>query len=119
MKRGEIWLADLAPRSGSEQRGTRPVIIVSSDVFNLTPRWQSFNIVPLSTSPRQARRSHTTPIISAGVAGLPEGSVALCHQLTTLDRSKFIRKLGELPTQDLQQVELGIIKALQLLHHLP
>lgn len=37
MKRGEVYLADLAPRSGSEQQGRRPVIVLSHDVFNQTP----------------------------------------------------------------------------------
>ena len=30
MRRGEIYWADLEPRSGSEQRGRRPVVVVSS-----------------------------------------------------------------------------------------
>jgi mRNA-degrading endonuclease toxin of MazEF toxin-antitoxin module len=36
MKRGEVYWADLVPRSGSEQTGRRPVILVSHDGFNLT-----------------------------------------------------------------------------------
>ena len=36
MKRGDLYLAELAPRSGSEQQGRRPVIIVSHDAFNET-----------------------------------------------------------------------------------
>ncbi|RLE34887.1 MAG: hypothetical protein DRJ61_04255, partial [Acidobacteria bacterium] len=34
MKRGDLCWADLKPRSGSEQQGRRPVVIVSSDGFN-------------------------------------------------------------------------------------
>lgn len=34
MKRGEIYFARLEPMEGSEQGGTRPVIIVSRDVIN-------------------------------------------------------------------------------------
>ena len=33
MKRGEVHWAQLAPRSGSEQQGNRPVIVVSNDGF--------------------------------------------------------------------------------------
>ncbi len=36
MKRGEVYWADLAPRSGSEQQGRRPVIVISHDAFNQT-----------------------------------------------------------------------------------
>ncbi|MGI8748879.1 MAG: type II toxin-antitoxin system PemK/MazF family toxin, partial [Deinococcus sp.] len=31
MKRGEVWLVNLDPRSGSEQRGIRPVLVLSND----------------------------------------------------------------------------------------
>ena len=34
MKRGEIYIAPLDPTEGREQRGTRPVLVVSSDAFN-------------------------------------------------------------------------------------
>ena len=49
MKRGDVFLADLRPRSGSEQQGRRPVIVVSRDSFNLSPGWQSVIVVPCST----------------------------------------------------------------------
>ncbi|MHC9543624.1 MAG: type II toxin-antitoxin system PemK/MazF family toxin [Vulcanimicrobiota bacterium] len=47
MKRGDIYQAELLPRSGSEQRGIRPVIIVSHDGFNETPAWRFLIVVPL------------------------------------------------------------------------
>jgi mRNA-degrading endonuclease toxin of MazEF toxin-antitoxin module len=34
MKRGEIWLVGLDPAAGHEQKGRRPVLIVSPDAFN-------------------------------------------------------------------------------------
>ena len=37
MTRGEVWWAVLAPRSGAEQQGRRPVVIVSHNGFNQTP----------------------------------------------------------------------------------
>jgi len=33
MRRGEVWWAQLEPRSGSEQRGRRPVVVISHDAF--------------------------------------------------------------------------------------
>jgi mRNA-degrading endonuclease toxin of MazEF toxin-antitoxin module len=37
MKRGDVYWADLVLRSGSEQTGRRPVIVMSHDGFNQTP----------------------------------------------------------------------------------
>ena len=34
MKRGEIWLVSLDPASGHEQKGRRPVLVVSPEAFN-------------------------------------------------------------------------------------
>ncbi len=117
MKRGEVWMVELEPCSGSEQRGIRPGIIVSSDNYNALAGWKSFNVVPVTSSSRQARRSHTTiPVTSAG---LSDDSFAICHQVTTVDRQKFIRKLGDLTASELSEVEQGLLKALGMLHYLP
>ncbi|MBK9967286.1 MAG: type II toxin-antitoxin system PemK/MazF family toxin [Holophagales bacterium] len=50
MRRGEVYWAELEPRSGSEQRGRRPVVVVSHDGFNSISAWRSVVVVPLSTS---------------------------------------------------------------------
>jgi hypothetical protein len=34
LKRGEVWLANLNPTQGSEQAGTRPVIIFQNDIVS-------------------------------------------------------------------------------------
>lgn len=108
MKRGEVYWATLDPRSGSEQRGTRPVIVVSHDAFNEAPGWRSVIVVPVSTSPRQAARGPTAVPLAAGSGGLAEDSVALCHQIATLDRSKLTRRVGVLPEDLLAAVGEGL-----------
>ena len=114
MKRGDVYWADLVPRSGSEQTGRRPVIVVSHDGFNQSPTWRSIVVVPISTSESQARRSVTAPELPAGVAALRRTSVAVCHQVTTLDRSKFSERLGELSPDLMARVEEGLKAALDL-----
>ena len=49
--RGEIWLADLDPTRGHEQAGTRPVMIVSSDMLNHGPARLVF-VAPLTRTDR-------------------------------------------------------------------
>jgi mRNA-degrading endonuclease toxin of MazEF toxin-antitoxin module len=114
MTRGEVWWADLAPRSGSEQRGRRPVIVVSHDAFNRTSGWRSVIVVPLSTAATQARRGPTAVPLPRGTAGLPRGNVALCHQVTTLDRAKLHSSVGTLPLPRLAEVEAGLKAAMDL-----
>lgn len=114
MKRGEVYWADLVPRSGSEQTGRRPVVVVSHDGFNQTPGWKSVIVVPLSTSASQARRGATVVEIPGGAAGLPKVSLAVCHQVTTLDRAKLTRKIGVLPSEFVRELEMGLKAAMDL-----
>ena len=114
MKRGDVFWADLAPRSGSEQAGRRPVIVVSYDGFNATPGWRSVMVVPLSTSAKQAQRGPTAVPLLAGAAGLRKSGVALCHQVTTLDRAKLTERLGALSQATLARIEEGLKAALDL-----
>ncbi|HEY7365167.1 MAG TPA: type II toxin-antitoxin system PemK/MazF family toxin [Methylomirabilota bacterium] len=114
MRRGEVFWAELRPRSGSEQTGARPVIIVSHDGFNQTPTWRSVIVVPLTTSDAQARRGPTAIPLTPGTGGLKEDSVALCHQVTTLDRAKLTERIGVLPAAALARVEDGLRTALDL-----
>ncbi len=114
MKRGEVYWANLIPKSGSEQTGRRPVVVVSHDGFNQTSGWKSMIVVPLSTSPAQAKRGLTVVVLPAGVAGLSKASVAICHQVTTLDRTKLSTRIGRLPNEFLQEVDGGLKAALDL-----
>lgn len=114
MKRGDIYWVDLIPRSGSEQAGRRPAIIISHDIFNQAPKWRSIIVIPISTSAAQARRGPTAVLLAKGVGGLKGDSVALCHQVTTLDRTKIKQLLGSLTPMLLAQVEQGLKAAMAL-----
>lgn len=114
MKRGDVYWANLAPRSGSQQTGRRPVIVVSHDGFNQTPGWRSIIVVPISTSASQAQRGPTVVLMPDGIAGLPRTSLAVCHQVTTLDRAKLTKKSGTLPPESLRDVEGGLKAAMDL-----
>ena len=90
------------------------MIIVSHDGFNETATWRSVIVVPVSTSDAQARRGPTAVPLAEGAGGLRAASVALCHQVTTLDRAKLRERLGLLPQGTLAEVETGLRTALDL-----
>jgi mRNA interferase MazF len=90
------------------------VLVVSHDAFNQTPGWRSVVVVPLSTSPAQAGRGPTAVDLPVESGGLPRRSVALCHQVTTLDREKLRQPVGRLSPAFLAQVSAGLRAALDL-----
>lgn len=114
MRRGEIWEAELRPRSGSEQHGRRPVLVISNDGFNEIDSWRSVVVVPCSTSDNQRARGPTAVPLGKGVGGLERSAVVVCHQVTTLDRDKLISRWGALPAEELAAVEDGLRAALDL-----
>jgi mRNA interferase MazF len=114
MKRGEVYWANLAPRSGSEQTGMSPVIILSHDAFNQISSWKSIIVIPVSTSQQQARRGPTVVSLAAGTAGLPSDCSAICHQVTTVDRGKLVDRMGQLPAELLAAVEKALLAAMDI-----
>jgi mRNA interferase MazF len=115
MIRGDVYIANLEPRSGSEQRGSRPVVVVSNNAFNQVAGWQSVIVVPVSSSRAQAKRGPTGIPLPAGTAGLSKDSTALCHQVTTLDRRKLHKKIGKLSAKQSGELDDGLKAALDIL----
>lgn len=114
MRRGEVYWADLVPRSGSEQTGRRPVLLISHDAFNETAAWRSVIVVPITTSGAQAKRGPTVVELPKGSAGLSKTSFAVCHQVTMLDRGKLNGRLGALSSETLRGIEEGLRAAMDL-----
>jgi mRNA interferase MazF len=114
MTRGDVYWATFEPRSGSEQRGRRPAVIVSHDGFNAVRSWRTLLVVPLTTSTAHARRGPTAIPIPAGTAGLARASFAVCHQVTVLDRTQLGERLGRIPADLLGAIGTGLMHALDL-----
>ena len=114
MKRGDLYWARLEPRSGSEQQGRRPALVVSHDGFNEISTWRSLIVVPLTTSAKQGQRGPTAVRVRSGDGNLPDDSFALCHQITTLDRSKLEERIGHISRETLQRIGDGIAVACEL-----
>lgn len=70
--------------------------------------------LPLPDELHEALRRETAVPIPDGAGGLRGDGIALCHQVTTLDRAELTRRLGALPADVLAPVEVGIKAALDL-----
>ena len=115
MVRGDIYFVDLHPRSGSEQSGRRPCIIVSTDAFNEARGWRSITVVPLTSSERWQLPSPTTVLFEDGESGLPKACAALAHQITTIDRDKIVGgKIGSLTPHALAELNQALRNYLNL-----
>jgi mRNA interferase ChpB len=79
MKRGDVYLVSLDPTAGHEQRGMRPVLVVSPDAFNKLTKAPI--VVPITSGGNFARLSgFTVELIGSKTMG-----VVRCDQPRTLD----------------------------------
>src|SRR6202051_1636242 len=81
MKRGEIWHVSLDPTSGHEQRGRRPVLIVSPDPFNRVTKVPV--VLPITSGGNFARTAGFA--VSLAVAGTKTTGIIRCDQPRALD----------------------------------
>jgi mRNA-degrading endonuclease toxin of MazEF toxin-antitoxin module len=94
MKRGEIWLVSLDPTSGHEQKGRRPVLIVSPDAFNRVTKVP----VVLSITSRGNFARMAGFAVPLAVAGTKTTGIIRCDQPRALDlAARGGRKLEGIP----------------------
>ncbi len=100
--RGEIYFAELNPVQGSEQGGTRPVLIIQNDVGNT---YSPTTIVLAITSQINKARLPTHVEVRSVESGLMRDSVILAEQVRTIDKSRLRQKVAELPPRTMKRIE--------------
>jgi mRNA-degrading endonuclease toxin of MazEF toxin-antitoxin module len=81
MKRGEIWIVGLDPTQGHEQKGRRPVLIVSPEAFNCVTKVPV--VVPITSGGNFARTAGFAVTLEG--AGTKTTGVVRCDQPRALD----------------------------------
>jgi mRNA-degrading endonuclease toxin of MazEF toxin-antitoxin module len=94
MKRGEVWLVSLDPTSRHEQKGRRPVLIVSPDAFNRTTKVPV--ILPITSGGNFARTAgFAVPLAGTGTKTT---GIVHCDQPRALDlAARHGRKVESIP----------------------
>lgn len=105
VKRGDIFYADLSPVVGSEQGGTRPVLIVQNDTGN---RHSPTVIAAAITSQTGKARLPTHINIAGGSVGLSKDSVILLEQIRTIDKRRLREHMGHLDDNQMSLVDNAI-----------
>jgi mRNA interferase MazF len=112
MKRGEVYDAGLDPVEGSEQRGSRPVVVISRDAIN-----ESSPVVSAApcTTYREGRRIYPSQVlVKAPEGGLDADSVILGEQVRVLDKKRLLRRRGNLTSATMALVNEALRIAFDL-----
>lgn len=105
IKRGDIFFADLSPVIGSEQGGTRPVLIVQNDIGN---QYSPTTIVAAITSQLSKAKLPTHVELSCKSCGLEKDSVVLTEQVRTIDKRRLKEKVASLDLESMTAVDRAL-----------
>ncbi|MCX6633916.1 MAG: type II toxin-antitoxin system PemK/MazF family toxin [Acidobacteria bacterium] len=112
LERGDIWLADLNPRRGTEPGKTRPVLIVQCQAL-LDAGHPSTLIVPLTTKLTDDAEPLRIRVPASG--RLPHNSDLLIDQLRAIDNRRLVEgPLARLPRQQMARVSAAVREVLDL-----
>ena len=106
-RRGDIYCADLNPVIGSEQGGTRPVVVIQNDTGN---KHAPTLIVATVTSRIKKKEQMPTHYLIEGNPAFTEPSVVMVEQIRTIDKSRIGSYLGKASSSEMK----GIDKALHI-----
>jgi mRNA interferase MazF len=110
-KRGEIWLVNFDPTIGAEIKKTRPAVVVSSDAVGRLP----IKLV----APLTDWKTHYTSNIwhvridPDSTNGLAKPSAIDALQLRGMDQQRFVRRLGQIPEEALEEITLAIAAVIE------
>lgn len=112
MKQGEIWLINLDPTTGAELKKTRPAIIVNDNSLGKLPLKI---IVPLTDwKERYDIAPWMVKITPDHINNLTKYSAADCFQIRSLSEDRFIKKIGKINSQDLDDIREALSKVLSI-----
>lgn len=93
VRRGDIFYADLSPVVGSEQGGTRPVLILQNNIGNM---YSPTTIIAAITSQISKAKMPTHVEITSEESGLEKDSVILLEQIRTIDKKRLHSRVSTL-----------------------
>jgi mRNA interferase ChpB len=99
VNRGDIYMVDLDPTKGREQRGRRPVLVISATAFNTATKLPV--VLPITNGGDFARRIGFGVVIS----GMKTTGLVRCDQPRVLDiAARSGKKVDVLPSEILDEV---------------
>ncbi|GAW92517.1 type II toxin-antitoxin system PemK/MazF family toxin [Calderihabitans maritimus] len=105
VRRGDIFYAELNPVVGSEQGGTRPVLVIQNDIGN---QYSPTTIVIAITSQISKAKLPTHVELPPEKSGLEKDSVILAEQIRTIDKSRLKQKVATLGEEEMEKVNRAI-----------
>ena len=110
-QQGEIWPVSFDPTIGTEIKKTRPAVVISSDAVGRLP----IKLVAPLTDWKDHYTSNIwhVRIAPAGTNGLTKLSAVDALQLRGMDVQRFVRKLGQVTPDQLEEIVLAVAAVIE------
>ncbi|MFB6080990.1 MAG: type II toxin-antitoxin system PemK/MazF family toxin [Haloferacaceae archaeon] len=106
VRRGDVVIVQFNPTRGSEQRGTRPCVVVQNDTGNANA--PTTIVAPCTTSYDEGGYPFEVELEAANTP-LREDSVVDCSQLRTVDLAERITKnVGSIPATKVSELDRAL-----------
>lgn len=109
MARGDILVVSLPATDGREQSGRRPAVAVQTDIVG-DPMLM---IAPITSNLAASRFSFSVLVEPSVENGLTVPSVIMIFQMRAIDKTRIIRKIGQLSSDDMQRIDAEIWRMLK------
>ncbi|MCD4696278.1 MAG: type II toxin-antitoxin system PemK/MazF family toxin [Bacteroidales bacterium] len=104
MKQCEIWYADLNPVRGREQKGFRPVVIISGNMLN--KYLQIVIACPLTTKIKGYKGN--VVLEPTELNGLSKASEILIFHVRSISKDRLKKKTGNITAEELSRIKQGL-----------
>ena len=101
VKKWSLYWASLDPVIGSEQAGTRPVLVISNDIVNeILP---VITVIPVSSMKDKSKIYPTEVYLPLEKSSLPKNSIAMVHQIRTIAKERLVTRCGSINDNMIRQ----------------
>jgi mRNA interferase MazF len=112
-KRGEIWQVNLEPTIGQEIKKSRPVVVISSDLFATIDLRV---IIPITGwQDKFSQRPFMVKITKDGLNGLDKDSAGNVLQVRSISTQRFMYQRGIIVENIMQELLAGLITTIDYL----
>jgi mRNA interferase MazF len=108
---GGLYVADLAPRFGTEPGKVRPVLVIQSDLLNRTGHPSTW-VLPCTT--RLVGANVLRVPLPRGIAGNTQACEVMIDQSRSIDNRRLRRLLGRLPAPLMREVKAKLKQLAEL-----
>ena len=104
MKQCDIWYADLSPVEGREQKGFRPIVIISGDLLN------KYLQVVLACQLTTSIKGYKGNVILEpdNQNGLSKRSEVMIFHIRSISKNRLSKKVGNITSKQLAQIKQGL-----------